>query len=168
MIDEFCEIYEYLVQRVNCSLSYQLNRNSKNVAAIERFFENSKIQTVDEIWNYLLFQIVLSNNKYSRKQSITLLKCISLNAIKRWNERTDEKLFLVSKFQRSRGLKNPLQDDKHIYSEQYLNSQRRKYWNTPRGFILCGEFNGLLYHKIRCNGCQYREVCEKALNDGVL
>lgn len=162
MTEEFVEIFEYLMQKVY-SPYYHVKMTSRNVNAIIRFFENSKIDSVDEIWKYLLFQLVLSMNRYSNRYSVTLLKCISINAIKRWNERTEEKMFLVSKFQRVRRLENPLQNKVHLYSERYLNEQRKKYWNTPRGFIHCGEFNGILYHKIRCFGCRYKESCEKVL-----
>ena len=88
MIEEFCEIFEYLKQRMTCSPNYSLKRKKKDVQLIEKFFFNSKINSIEELWQYLLFQFVLSENNYSNRYSLTLTKIISLNALKRWNERT--------------------------------------------------------------------------------
>lgn len=83
MTEEFVEIFEYLMQKVY-SPYYHVKMTSRNANAIKRFFENSKIDSVDEIWKYLLFQLVLSMNRYSNRYSVTLLKCISINVIKRF------------------------------------------------------------------------------------
>lgn len=163
MLEEFCEIFEYLAQRLNCSPSYEVKRIPKNLKAINRFFEETKINSIDGIWEFLLFQAVLSENRYSRRVSFTLLKSISLNSIKRWNERTSTRSFIVSRFQRDRRLVNPLKSNKYSYSKEYIEYQRKKFWNTPRGFILCGEYDGLLYDEIECKDCQYKQACKSAL-----
>ena len=163
MLEEFCEIFEYLIQRLNCSPSYEVKRTSKNLKAINRFFEETKINSIDGIWEFLLFQAVLSENRYSRGFSFTFLKSISSNSIKRWNERTSTRNFVVSKFQRERRLVNPLKNNKHSYSDEYVKYLRKKFWNTPRGFILCGEYDGILYNENECKDCRYKDACKKIL-----
>lgn len=162
MIEEFCEIFEYLKQRMTCSPNYSLKRKKKDVQLIEKFFFNSKINSIEELWQYLLFQFVLSENNYSNRYSLTLTKIISLNALKRWNERTKEKLFYVSKFQRDRSLVNPLKgnNSEHIFSDRYKDFLRHKFWNTPKGFIFCGEYNGILFNELKCKDCYYYNACK--------
>ena len=120
MLDKFCEIYEYLVARLNNNPGYELKRTDKNIGLIDKFFKNSQIKTVDEIWKYLSFQIVLSDRKNSRICYINLPRIISLNSIKRWNERSSEEIFMVSRILRQRGLQNPIKE-RRGFSEEYLD-----------------------------------------------
>lgn len=159
MIDEFCDIYEYLIARLNNSPGYELKRSQKNINLINKFMINSKINTTDEIWKYLSFQIVLSDRKNSGIFYITLAKCLCLNSIKQWNERTSEKMFMVSRILRQRGLRNPLESQSR-FSEEYLDFLRHKFWNTPRGYILCNEYEGALYNEIKCKECKYNKACK--------
>lgn len=159
MLDEFCEIYEYLVARLNNNPGYELKRTDKNIGLIDKFFKNSQIKTVDEIWKYLSFQIVLSDRKNSRICYINLPRIISLNSIKRWNERSSEEIFMVSRILRQRGLQNPIKE-RRGFSEEYLDFLRHKYWNSPRGFILCEEYEGGLYDEIKCKECRYNKACK--------
>lgn len=160
MIEEFCEIFEYLKQRMTCSPGYQLKKKKKDILLIEKFFVNSNITSIEELWRYLLFQFVLSDNNYSNRYSLTLTKAISSNALKRWNERTFQQTFIVARTQRDRGLQNPIKENNCKLSERYKDFLRKKYWNTPRGFILCGEYNGFLYDEIKCEKCQFIKACE--------
>lgn len=165
MIEEFCEIFEYLKQRIECNPFYEVKRVKKNRDAILRFFKNSNINSIEEIWDFLLFQLVLSDNKYSNTHSLTLFKCISINAIKRWKERTSEQMFVLSKLQRERGLRNPLAKQNSSFSEEYLDFLRNKFFNTPRGFILCGEYEGALYNDEKCKNCNYKIACKNGRVD---
>lgn len=163
MLENFIEIYEYLIQRVNSNPMYGMKRTMQNYKQISNFLERSNIQTAETLWQYLLFQVVLCDNQRKNKYFSTLSNFVSKNALERWKNRTDEMMFLVSKFQRERGLRNPLVKDSHEFSEEYKDLQRNKFFNTARGFIFCGEFNGLLYDKVKCFRCRYKHACKSAL-----
>ena len=163
MLDEFIELYEYLVSRFNSNPLYELKRTVQNKKLISNFLINSNIQTSESLWRYLLFQFVLRENNKSNKYFLTLSNCVSKNAWKRWEERTDEMMFIVAKLQREKGLRNPLIKETYQFSEEYKDMQRHKFWNTPRGFILCDEYDGLLYDRAKCFQCRYKDACKKML-----
>lgn len=161
MIEEFCEIFEYLKQRLTCSPNYSLKRKKREIQLIEKFFLNSNIKSTNELWEYLLFQFVLSGNNNISRYPLTLTKIVSSNALKRWNERTREKMFYVSKFQRDRCLINLLKKDEESYfSDRYKDFLRHKFWSTPKGFIFCGEYNGILFDELKCKDCYYYNACK--------
>lgn len=160
LIKEFVEIYEYLMIHFNSNPVFSLKKTKQNYAMIENFLNTSNIQTPSQLWRYLLFQFVLNESRRSNKYSAMISNCVSKNALKRWEERTEEQIFLMAKFQREKGLSNPLAREEYSYSEEFKDMTRKKYWNTPRGYILCNEYDGALYDRVKCFRCKYKEACK--------
>lgn len=160
-IEEFCDIYEYLTERLNNMPGYELKRNRRNLMLINKFLKASQISSSEELWKFMSFQMILSENRRSGKYCFNLTVNTSSNAIKRWNNRDANQLFLVSKFLRERGYKNPVQNSIK-FSEEYLDFLRHKFWNTPKGWLLCvGEYKGALYNQEKCSKCRYEYTCKQ-------
>lgn len=157
-IQDFKVIYEYLMTRIYNNPNYDLKLNNRIITLLKSFFKKTCIKTSDGIWQYMLFTIVLNDNKYSNQKALTLNNCISASKIKKWNERTSQQLYLVAKFQKQRGYRNPLKQIVDI-SEEFYDDIRCKDMNTSKGYIRCQEYD--LFDNLKCLDCRFFDVCLK-------
>ena len=73
-------------------------------------------------------------------------------------------IYYTQNFKYIYGLKNPLLHSyEYEMSEQYKVLQRRKYFNSIRGFLYCESFGGTLYDKKNsdCIACRFNRKYDK-------
>jgi hypothetical protein len=157
--EEFETIYEYLQGKLTNNPKYEFHAKRKDRERIKDFLEN---EIVGNLWNYLTFQFnrqvfLLSVSKLS---IVPLPNVIGKAAIERWRKRTQKDMWFTSKFVMEYDLRNPIQKEE-VLSDSYLDKERRLYFDTPRGYILCESYDGFLYHDEKCKGCRYIKLCEE-------
>lgn len=161
--EEFETIYEYLQGKLTNNPKYEFHAKRKDKERIKDFLEN---EIVGNLWNYLTFQFnrqvfLLSVSKLS---IVPLPNVIGKAAIERWRKRTQKDMWFASKFVMEYDLRNPIQKEE-VLSDSYLDKERRLYFDTPRGYILCESYDGFLYHDEKCKGCRYIKLCEEKYKD---
>lgn len=157
-IEDFKTMYEYLMSRIYSNPNYTLKLTSKTTTLIKKLLKTLSLKSNESIWQYLLFTVVLNDNKLANSKSLTLSNQCSTTKILRWKNRTSKQMFLVAKFSKERGYKNPLKKES-VLSERYLNDLRNKNKGTVKGYIVCQEYD--LFDDFECSDCNYFETCKK-------
>lgn len=163
MLEQFYEIYEYLQGVFLSSPSYCVKRSKRRDLMISSFLKKNKIEDIGALWGYLVFCFVVFESKKSRFSVLPINNITSKNAKNQYDSRSQEMDFTVESIKIKKGLRNPLrkESEKHVFAKEYLEKQRQKFFNTPRGFIHCSDF-GIenIYERGTCITCKYKKECE--------
>ena len=96
---------------------------------------------------------------------VPLMNVIGKTAIDRWKKRTKRDIYFTSKFVMENELFNPIENEEGGVSESYLDEQRKLYFDSPEGYILCDSFDGYLLDEEKCKGCRYIRLCKEKENE---
>ena len=107
-----------------------------------------------------MFVLTLSN-----LPMVPLMNVIGKTAIDRWKKRTKRDIYFTSKFVMENELFNPIENEEGGVSESYLDEQRKLYFDSPEGYILCDSFDGYLLDEEKCKGCRYIRLCKEKENE---
>lgn len=161
--EEFKLIYSYLQGKLSSNPAYEFRPKRKDREKLDEFLSNDK---VGNLWEYLTFQfnrqmfvLTLSNLPI-----VPLMNVIGKTAIDRWRKRTKRDIYFTSKFVMENELFNPIESEEGI-SESYLDEQRKLYFDSPEGYILCDSFDGYLLDEEKCKGCRYILLCKEKWKD---
>ena len=154
--EEFKLTYSYLQGKLTSNPAYEFRPKRKDREKLDEFLSNDK---VGNLWEYLTFQFnrqmfVLS---LSNLPIVPLMNVIGKTAIDRWKKRTKRDIYFTSKFVMENELFNPIKNEEGGVSESYLDEQRKLYFDSPEGYILCDEE--------KCKGCRYIRLCKEKENE---
>lgn len=160
--EEFLTTYEYMQGKISGSFGFQYSKPRAAKEKIEAFLkENPNIE--GHIFDFITFICVLRTSKHNRYTIIPLNQFTSKNAIKLYKEKTPQMDYWIRKFQLQYNLRDPFNRPIVGLSEQYMEQQRRKYFNTARGFLHCCSYEGFLYEEksVSCLECHYNYICNE-------
>lgn len=160
--EEFIEIYEYIQGSLISNPGYSLLKKRDNAKKVKSFLDKHTDLTLP-MYNFITFIFVLRTSKYNRYKIIPFNQFTSENAYKAYKERDSQQIYFTSKFQMDHNLSNPIKQS-CVLSEVYLDEQRQKYFGTPRGYIICSSFNGILYNRGKCMRCKFNYICSNNSN----
>lgn len=156
--EEFVGTYEYTQGVLNGNFGYEYGKKREALKKAAAFLsENPSI--TEEIFDFITFICVLRTSRYNRYTVIPFNQFTSKNAVKLYRERSSQHDYFIRKFQMSNHLRDPYLK-KVSLSEEFLERQRRKYFNSPRGFLLCQEYGGYLWDEVKCKNCRYNYICK--------
>lgn len=155
--EEFVEVYEYIQGKINSSPGYECSKRRTATSKAKVFLELHHSLTA-EIFDFISFIFVLRTSEMNRYTFLPFGQFVSKNAYNLYKERTEQQCYFLRKFQLERELRNPIQEIPSL-SSVYLDSQREKYFDSPRGYILCESFEGKLYDEVKCKECRYNYIC---------
>lgn len=153
---EFLEVYEYIQGKISGNPGFQYNKPIEAKKKIRIFLQENP--TVTDIFDFITFISVLRTSKYNRYTIIPFSQYTSKNAAKLYKEKTPQQDYFIRKFQFRFELRNPLLKQVGL-STVYLDSQRKRYFDTPKGFLKCSSYEGFLYDTEKCKGCRYTYIC---------
>lgn len=157
--EEFVKIYEYLQGKLTNNPAYEFTLKRKDREKLEKFLDN---EVVGNLWNYLTFQFnrQVFLLQVSGLPMVPFRNVISNKAIERWRHRTRQEMWFTSKFVMEHDLFNPIEKENTV-SENYMDKQRKLYFDSSKGFILCESFDGFLFDLEKCQGCRFIRICEE-------
>lgn len=147
-------IVEYL-----CNYTPRFKKTKSSIELVRNFWKETGIVSEKVLWEYMVFQASLKDNEKSRIFAVNPSALIGPVAIKNWKKRNKIQLHVAVKKQREYGWKSPF-EEKDGYSEEYREMLRKRFWNTERGFLWCQQYEGWLFDKDKCQGCDFFKACE--------
>lgn len=128
---------------------------------LDNFLEKTKGWDINTYWNFILFSFE-RRSKQRTLYNINLSWIFGDKALKCWKSRDDFWDYYVNKFKVKYRLINPYNNDCYIITDNYREEQRLKYFNSPKGYLYCRSFGGVLFDGLceTCSICEYKNVCE--------
>lgn len=179
------KIYEELYRQATMSDNFTFRNNDNEVKMIWRFIEwfqktYPNQQNIGVIIKYFEFQFSHYEGVITSygKNSIMIGWIIGKKAQERWMSRDIKKYWVVRyRLNKEVGLKLQrifktkqqllkLHQNKKLLTKihDYEEKDKQRFYNTEKGFVYCTimttMFNPI---SIWCNGCKYKEICEKTL-----
>lgn len=162
-IYKIIQVYEYMYQRTYMQPDYSMVRTSRNLKLLYRFQKMIPVDAGNDfIWNYTVHAFWCYDGKLLRR-NIELNWIYCQRMMERYRNRTEDQIYRLQQYKESKTIKNPLKERYELkLSEEYRNKQRRKYWNTPLGYLNCLDFAGALYDRENplCKNCRYKKYCD--------
>lgn len=158
--EEFIELYEYIQGRLISSPGFECSKRRDNLKKTRSFLEKHHSLTSD-LYGFISFIFFLRTSAKNRYIVIPFVQFISENAYKRYQSRSQQDDYFTSRFLYEREIGNPTAEKEEKLPIEYLDSKRAKYFNTPRGYIECESFNGVLFDEMKCKECKYNYLCKK-------
>lgn len=162
-------VYEYLYRRKYAAPGFTLPRTERNLKMLSKFQKMIPVDSGDSfIWNFSVYAFWCHEGKLARRK-IELNWIYTEAMYERYRGRTAEQTYELQQYKESKSIRNPLKE-KYVLSlsPEYKEYQRRLFYNTPRGYLNCLEFAGVLYDEgcAHCRNCRYRKHCADGKRNG--
>lgn len=154
-LDEYISLIEMFYARIFNRPTYSLSSLQK--VKVRDFID--KNPTLDS-FDYLSFIFSYRATHNRTGKVFPLNHIIGENALKRFRTRTKEQVYMTSVFLQKRGIQDTRKKNPTL-SQEYLDEQRRMYFNTVQGFLNCYSFGGLLFKDEECKKCQFYSTCKE-------
>lgn len=162
-IYKIIQVYEYMYQRTYMQPDYAMARTGRNLKLLSKFQKMIPVDAGNDfIWNYTVHAFWCYDGKLSRR-NVELNWIYGQRMVGRYRNRTEDQIYRLQQYKESKAIKNPLKEGYELsLSDAYKDKQRKKYWNTPRGYLNCLDFGGFLYDEknVYCKNCRYKKHCD--------
>lgn len=152
--EEFVDLIEMFYARIFNYPTYQLSSLQKR--KVRDFVEEND---GFDSFEYLAFIFSYRATHNRSGKVFPLNHIIGENALKRFRTRTKEQSYMTSVFLQKRGIQD-IRPKPFLLSQEYLDEERQKYFDTPQGFLNCYSFRGLLYNEEKCKECRFNKTCK--------
>lgn len=165
-VNDVVVVFEYLYQHKYQRPEFKLRLEGLNLKIIQNFVDKiSPFRGSEFLWDYSVFGFAWYEGQLTSRK-LTVGWIYGDKMLQRYSKRTPTMIYYTQNFKHIYGLKNPLSHSyEYEMSEPYKVLQRRKYFNSIRGFLHCESFGGTLYDKKNsdCIACRFNSKCENMI-----
>jgi len=156
-------MFEHIHKKVIGNAKYKFRANGNNIKMVNNFC-NKLTPSYGEQWltdviSFGFFRYHDMDTKFGKGKMILVGWILGDKNIKAFNDASAEQRFVFDQFKAKYGIHYQEQTVASIDMNAYGINERKRFYNTDRGFIHCKEM-GLTRGKNKyCLMCNYKEYC---------
>ncbi len=158
---QFIKLYEKLFRLVSGMTTVNISLNEREKKMVDKFLLKYDVYSEDWLFDYLIFQF----SRYHDKQTMYGKGVVQVNwviggkADEAWRNRTEQHLYYADKFKQQYGITKETNFNT-VLSEDWTNRERKRFFNTERGFLNCQELEIKKGANKWCLICKFKKYCE--------